>query len=38
LDAYVAEPLRIEDGFAIAPDRAGHGIAFDWERLQAIRA
>ncbi|MFI4926573.1 MAG: mandelate racemase/muconate lactonizing enzyme family protein [Burkholderiales bacterium] len=38
LDAYIAEPLRIEEGCAIAPDRPGHGIAFDWDKLQAIRA
>lgn len=38
LDAYIAEPLRIEEGFARAPDRAGHGIVFDWERLETIRA
>jgi L-alanine-DL-glutamate epimerase-like enolase superfamily enzyme len=38
LDDYIAEPLRIEDGHAIAPDRPGHGISFDWERLERIRA
>jgi L-alanine-DL-glutamate epimerase-like enolase superfamily enzyme len=38
LDAYIAEPLRIAEGYAIAPDRPGHGIAFDWDKLQAIRA
>jgi L-alanine-DL-glutamate epimerase-like enolase superfamily enzyme len=38
LDAYIAEPLRIENGFAIAPDRPGHGIEFDWRGLEAIRA
>ncbi len=38
LDAYVAEPLRIEEGFALAPDRPGHGIEFDWPRLERIRA
>ena len=38
LDRYIAEPLVIEDGFAIAPDRPGHGIEFDWEGLEAIRA
>lgn len=38
LDAYVEEPLRIEDGRATAPDRPGHGVAFDWERLERIRA
>jgi L-alanine-DL-glutamate epimerase-like enolase superfamily enzyme len=37
LDRYIAEPLRIEDGCAIAPNRPGHGIEFDWQRLDAIR-
>ena len=38
LDRYLAEPLRIEEGFALAPDRPGHGVAFDWKELEAIRA
>ena len=38
LDAYIEAPLRIADGHATAPDRPGHGIAFDWERLDRIRA
>jgi L-alanine-DL-glutamate epimerase-like enolase superfamily enzyme len=38
LERYIAEPLRIEEGFAIAPDRPGHGIAFDWAGLDKIRA
>lgn len=38
LDRYIAEPLRIEDGFAIAPDRPGHGIEFDWKGLERIKA
>ena len=38
LERYIAEPLRIEDGVAIAPDRPGHGIAFDWQGLAGIRA
>ncbi len=38
LDSYIAEPLAIEDGFALAPDRSGHGIAFDWPSLHNIRA
>ena len=37
LDRYIAEPLRIEDGFALCPDRHGHGIEFDWAGLEAIR-
>ena len=35
LDRYIAEPLRIDDGRAIAPDRPGHGIEFDWKALEA---
>lgn len=38
LDAYVAEPLRLKDGMAVAPERPGHGIVFDWQGLDAIRA
>ena len=38
LERYIAEPLRIEDGAAVAPDRPGHGIAFDWQGLAGIRA
>ncbi|MBU0582625.1 MAG: mandelate racemase/muconate lactonizing enzyme family protein [Alphaproteobacteria bacterium] len=38
LDRYIAEPLRIEDGFAIAPSRPGHGIEFDWKGLSAVQA
>jgi L-alanine-DL-glutamate epimerase-like enolase superfamily enzyme len=38
LERYIAEPLRIEEGFAIAPDRPGHGIEFDWAGLDKIRA
>ena len=37
LDRYVAEPLRIEEGFATAADRPGHGITFDWAGLDAVR-
>jgi len=33
LERYIAEPLTIQDGFALAPDRPGHGIAFDWKGL-----
>jgi L-alanine-DL-glutamate epimerase-like enolase superfamily enzyme len=38
LDRYIAEPLRIENGFAVAPDRPGHGLAFDWKGLQVLQA
>ena len=38
LERYIAEPLKIQDGFALAPDRPGHGIEFDFKGLEKIRA
>jgi L-alanine-DL-glutamate epimerase-like enolase superfamily enzyme len=38
IERYIAEPLRIEDGAAIAPNRPGHGIAFDWAGLEKVAA
>ncbi|WP_134494632.1 mandelate racemase/muconate lactonizing enzyme family protein [Microvirga pakistanensis] len=38
LERYIAEPLRIQDGLALAPDRPGHGIVFDWQGLERIKA
>ena len=38
LERYIAEPLVIREGKAIAPDRPGHGIAFDWAGLEKIRS
>jgi len=38
LERYIAEPLAIRDGLALAPDRPGHGIAFDWKGLETIKA
>jgi len=38
LDRFIAEPLRLEAGAALAPDRPGHGIEFDWKALDALRA
>ncbi|UEM05059.1 mandelate racemase/muconate lactonizing enzyme family protein [Skermanella rosea] len=37
LDRYIAEPLRIEEGVAVAPERPGHGMEFDWKGLEKIR-
>lgn len=37
LDRYIAEPIAIRDGNATAPERPGHGVAFDWKALAAIR-
>jgi len=38
LDRFIAEPLVIRDGLAIAPDRPGHGLEFDWKGLDGVRA
>lgn len=38
LERYIAEPLRIDDGKAMAPERPGHGITFDWQGLEVLRA
>jgi L-alanine-DL-glutamate epimerase-like enolase superfamily enzyme len=38
LDRYIAEPLHLEEGLAIAPSRPGHGIVFDWAGLASVRA
>jgi len=38
LERFTAEPLAIADGFALAPDRPGHGVVFDWQALESLRA
>ncbi|WOH83120.1 mandelate racemase/muconate lactonizing enzyme family protein [Bradyrhizobium sp. BEA-2-5] len=38
LDKYIEHPLVLEQGMAIAPDRPGHGIAFDWTGLERLGA
>ena len=38
LERYIAEPLVLRDGFAVAPERIGHGIEFDWTSMEKIRA
>jgi len=37
LDRYIEAPLSIVEGNALAPDRPGHGVAFDWTALEAVR-
>ncbi|GMG84167.1 mandelate racemase/muconate lactonizing enzyme family protein [Paralimibaculum aggregatum] len=37
LEQYIEAPLVIEEGHALAPDRPGHGVVFDWERLERLR-
>ncbi len=38
LERFIAEPLRIEDGCATAPERPGHGVELDWRALESCRA
>lgn len=38
LDRYIAAPLQIKAGCAVAGEAPGHGIAFDWAGLDCIRA
>ncbi|WP_084963927.1 mandelate racemase/muconate lactonizing enzyme family protein [Thermoactinospora rubra] len=38
LDRFLAEPLKIVNGCAIAPERPGHGVELDWDRLESCRA
>jgi len=37
LERFLAEPLRLEDGHAVAPDRPGHGVELDFDALGACR-
>ena len=38
LERYIADPLRFIDGNAVAPDRPGHGIMFNWKELDRLQA
>jgi L-alanine-DL-glutamate epimerase-like enolase superfamily enzyme len=37
LDRYIEAPIAIAEGKAIAPERPGHGVAFDWPALEKTR-
>jgi len=37
LDRFVERALVLEAGAALAPARPGHGVAFDWDALEAYR-
>jgi hypothetical protein len=37
LDRYIACPITISEGKAQAVDTPGHGVAFDWARLEKVR-
>jgi L-alanine-DL-glutamate epimerase-like enolase superfamily enzyme len=38
LDRYIEHPLVVQNGMALAPTRAGHGINFDWATLSRLAA
>lgn len=38
IDAYTTEPMRFENGKAIAPDVPGTGVVFDWAKLAPFEA
>ena len=38
LERFLANPLRIEEGNAVAPETPGHGLEFDWTGLEKVRA
>ena len=37
IDEYTEDPVRIENGRAIAPERVGTGVVFDWAKLSPYR-
>ena len=37
LDDFLIHPLTIEDGYAYASDRPGHGVELDWHALERCR-
>jgi L-alanine-DL-glutamate epimerase-like enolase superfamily enzyme len=37
LERFMASALQVRNGSAMAPDRPGHGIDFDWDALAAYR-
>jgi L-alanine-DL-glutamate epimerase-like enolase superfamily enzyme len=37
LERFIEQPLVIEDGFALAPERPGHGVRFDEAGLERWR-
>lgn len=37
MNAYIEHPLAVKNGIATAPDRPGHGMAFNWSLLEKFR-
>ncbi len=38
LDRFIAHPMQLSEGLAIAPERPGHGVELDWKALASHRA
>ncbi len=38
LERFLAHPLELREGLAVAPDRPGHGVELDWKALEGFRA
>jgi L-alanine-DL-glutamate epimerase-like enolase superfamily enzyme len=34
LERFLTHSLELQDGFATAPERPGHGVEFDWQRIR----
>ena len=37
LERFIEEPLQMNNGLALAPDRPGHGVVLDFEALETHR-
>ena len=37
LERFLTHSLELQDGFATAPERPGHGVEFDWQTLDTAR-
>ena len=38
LENFIRHPMQVKEGIVLAPERPGHGVEFDWERLETHRA
>ena len=37
LEHFITDPFKIEEGYAVASDKPGHGVDFDWQGLESFR-
>jgi L-alanine-DL-glutamate epimerase-like enolase superfamily enzyme len=38
LERFLTHSLELQDGFATAPERPGHGVEFEWQTLDKARS